>query len=121
MANHKKLDFYQMTIELDSEISLIKESLDSKKEYALAKQIDKSSISISSNIAEGAGKGSVKDYQNYLRIAKGSSNELETQLLLAKNRRLISIETYDRVNSKLVLIKRKLSGYMRAIKRNHNF
>ena len=120
MANHKKLDFYNMSLELDLEISQIVESLNKKKEYDLARQMNRASISIGSNISEGAGKNSVKDYLRFLRISKGSSNELETQLLMAKNRRLISIDTYDRVNSKLVLIKRKLSGYIRKIRENHN-
>lgn len=110
-----------MAISLDREISLIVKELNDKKEYAIARQLDKASISISSNISEGAGKHSIKDYVRFLRIAKGSSNEVETQLLLIKNRGLISLGTYDRVNKDLVIIKRKLSKYMKKIVEDQGF
>ncbi|MBR0367514.1 MAG: four helix bundle protein [Clostridia bacterium] len=50
--------------------------------YALADQIRRSAISIPSNIAEGYGRSSTRDYVRFLSIARGSRYELETQLLL---------------------------------------
>lgn len=121
MVNHNNLDFYHMALKLDRDISLIVKALNEKKEYDIARQLNKSSFSIASNISEGAGKYSIRDYVRFLRIAKGSSNELETQLLMIKDRGLISLDTYDRINKDLVLIKKKLSKYMKKIVEDQGF
>ena len=52
--------------------------------YGLVSQMRRCSISIPSNISEGKGRGTQKDFRNFLRIAYASGNELETQLLLSK-------------------------------------
>ncbi len=59
--------------------------LPKEENYALANQIRRSAISIPSNITEGYGRGSPKDYARFLSVARGSHYELETQLLLCVN------------------------------------
>lgn len=54
-----------------------------EEKYGLTSQIQRSVISIPSNIAEGAGRNSNKEFRNFLGIANGSINELETQLTLS--------------------------------------
>ena len=56
----------------------------SDEKFCLVSQIKKCSISIPSNIAEGYGRNSTKDYIRFLQISKGSLYELETQLEIAK-------------------------------------
>ena len=58
-------------------------ALKSCKDLGLYSQITRSAVSIPSNIAEGAERKTVKDFANFLYIAKGSSAELRTQLYLA--------------------------------------
>lgn len=53
--------------------------------YALGDQITRSSISVPSNIAEGAGRGSERDFRRFLGIALGSAYELETQIRIARD------------------------------------
>ena len=53
------------------------------EKYGLTSQIKRSVVSIPSNIAEGAGRNSKKEFRNFLGIANGSVNELHTQLELA--------------------------------------
>lgn len=53
-----------------------------EERYGLGQQLNKSAVSIPSNIAEGAGRATKKDFQHFITIAIGSSFELETQLLL---------------------------------------
>ncbi len=50
--------------------------------YGMTSQMRRAAVSISANIAEGSGRGTRKDYQQFLRIAQGSMRELETYLLL---------------------------------------
>ena len=59
------------------------------KEYGLRDQIQKSSISIPSNIAEGFERGSDKEFIRFLYFSKGSAGELRTQLYIAKKLQII--------------------------------
>ena len=63
--------------------------------YGLASQINRSAVSIPSNIAEGASRDSSKDFNHFLRIALGSSFELETQLLILLKEYLKSDEELE--------------------------
>jgi four helix bundle protein len=55
-----------------------------EEKYGLCSQITRAAVSIPSNIAEGSGRGSEKDYSRFIEIALGSSYEVETHLLIAK-------------------------------------
>lgn len=52
--------------------------------YALTSQLKRASVSIPSNIAEGFGRQTDKSFNHFLNIARGSLNEIETQLIIAK-------------------------------------
>lgn len=54
-------------------------------------------VSISSNIAEGAGRKSKKEFSQFLRIAYGSACELETQLIISKNLQMINEESFEKL------------------------
>ena len=56
-----------------------------EEKFGFTAQIRRSSVSVASNIAEGAGRNSKKEFRNFLGHANGSSYELETQLRIAKN------------------------------------
>jgi four helix bundle protein len=51
--------------------------------YGLAGQLRRAGVSIASNIAEGSGRGTRDDYRNFLRMARGSTLEVQTQLVIA--------------------------------------
>ena len=83
MKNYKELFVWQKGIELAVEIYRIIDSFPSKEKFSLTNQMQRSVISISSNIAEGWGRGTTKEYIYFLRIARGSLMELETQIIIA--------------------------------------
>lgn len=63
--------------------------------YGLTSQIKRSAISIPSNISEGAGRNSNKEFIHFLGIANGSSYELQTQLIISNKLNLITDETLE--------------------------
>lgn len=79
---HKDLDVWKRSIELVLVIYKLSELLPSDEKFGLKSQINRASISIPSNIAEGAGRSSSKEFIRFLDIANGSLSELETQLII---------------------------------------
>lgn len=85
MDNFRNLIVWKRAVDLATLI--YKETLDFPKSelYGLTSQIRRAAVSISSNIAEGAGRRSKREFANFLSISYGSACELGTQLLIAKN------------------------------------
>lgn len=83
----------------------------------LCDQLQRATVSISSNIAEGAAKPSDVEFAHFLDVALGSSYEVETQLLIAKNVGYVSQDIYESMLVKVQDIEKQLSGLIRSIRR----
>jgi four helix bundle protein len=90
MKNFKKLIVWQRSMQLVKEVTLIIDELPKSERYTYRDQILRSSISIPSNIAEGSSRESRKDFKRFLRISLGSSFELETQLILLQENKIVT-------------------------------
>ena len=84
----------------------------------LCDQLQRAVVSISSNIAEGAGRPNDTDFARFLDMALGSANEVETQLLIAWNLKYIADDQYLVLQSKLSEIQKQLSGLISTIRIN---
>jgi four helix bundle protein len=85
MHKYKELIIWRKSIELVTEIYLVTGSFPDKEKFNLISQINRAAVSIPSNIAEGAGRNSDKEFVQFLAIAHASSYELETQLIVSNN------------------------------------
>jgi four helix bundle protein len=83
VKSYKDLLIWQKGIELTEKVYQLVKSFPNEELYALTSQIKRCTISIPSNIAEGYGRKSTKNYIQFLRISRGSLFELETQLIIA--------------------------------------
>ena len=83
IKTHKDLDVWKEAMKLAKEVYTLTARFPKEEMYGLSSQIRRASVSIPSNIAEGAARGSSKDFSRFLYISLGSLAELETQLLLA--------------------------------------
>lgn len=81
--SYKELIVWQKAMDMTVEVYELTELFPSQERYALTSQLTRAAASVPANIAEGSGRGSVKDYANFLAIARGSLMETETFLLLA--------------------------------------
>ena len=85
MNYFKELIVWKKAIELVTQTYVKTKNFPKEEIYGLASQIRRCAISIPSNIAEGCGRKSSKDFDNFLGIALGSAFEYETQIIISKN------------------------------------
>lgn len=112
----EEMEVWQSSIELCTDIYRITKTDLFMKDFGLKDQIRRSVVSISSNIAEGSERESVKSFLYFLHIAKGSSAELKTQILIAKNLEYISVDEFDQINVQLNSIGKQLNGFIKYLK-----
>ena len=94
MHNFTKLDIWVDGVELADMVYSLTESFPHHEVYGLASQMQRAAVSVPSNIAEGSGKGSNRDFARFLAISLGSLFELQTQVEIAHRRAYISTENY---------------------------
>ena len=87
-------------------------------DYALRDQMQRASVSIASNIAEGYTRETIKDRCHFLVIAKGSCAELQTQLEIAKDTRLFSPQTALQLDAQCEEVSKMLTGLIKALRTN---
>jgi four helix bundle protein len=83
MNQYKNLKVWQKAFDLVADVYVITDKFPDREKFALTSQINRCAVSIVSNIAEGAGRNSRKEFNNFLGITLGSTCELETQLMIA--------------------------------------
>lgn len=84
--------------------------------YGLRSQMQRASVSIACNIAEGSAKSSKKDFKRMLEISLGSAFELETLLIVAKMRKYITESNFDVLDTQLNSIQRQLNGLINSLR-----
>jgi len=116
MHNYKKLEVWKESVNLVTEIYLMTNNFPDKEKFGLISQINRYAVSISSNITEGAGSSSKKEFSLFLGYALASSFELETQLIISNNLNFISevqkIEIIERLN----IIQKKIYSLIKSLK-----
>jgi len=93
MKTHRDLQVWNHSIDFVEQIYRLTQSFPSEEKFGLVSQLRRSAISIPSNIAEGAARGTTKEYIYFTRVSLGSVAELETQLIISQ--RLGYIESSD--------------------------
>ena len=84
IKSYQDLTVWKKSMELVKLIYSLTNRLPKEERFGLSDQLRRAAVSIPSNIAEGAGRFNTKDYVHFLRIARGSKNEIETQLLICE-------------------------------------
>lgn len=84
IQSHKDLIVWQRAMDLTLSVYELTHLFPSDERYGLISQMRRAAVSIASNIAEGRSRGSRNEFRQFLHIAYASGNELETQILIAK-------------------------------------
>jgi four helix bundle protein len=116
MHNFEKLKIWQKAMDVAVEVYKISLLLPDDEKFNLIHQIKKYAVSIPSNIAEGSGRNSNKEFIQFLGIANGSTFELITQLILAKRLNLVSEEIIQPIINQLVEISNMSFSFQKSLK-----
>jgi four helix bundle protein len=119
MHKFKQLKIWIKSIELVEQVYELTSLLPSDEKFGLKSQIQRSAISIPSNIAEGSGRSSDKEFAQFLSIAIASSFELETQLILTVKLKLLKEEKTEQVFEKLSEIQKMTIGFKEKLRQNN--
>ena len=108
MRDFKKYDVWQLSHLLTLEIYKLTSLFPKEEMYGLTSQIRRATSSIPTNISEGCGRNSDKEFNQFLNIALGSANETEYLFILSKDLNYISEEQFSDLDSKINTIKSKI-------------
>jgi four helix bundle protein len=115
MHNFKELIVWQKSVDLAVDTYKITRHFPHEERFGLTQQINRSAVSIPSNIAEGAGRNNPKEFNNFLGIAYGSSCELETQLIIAHRIEILNNQGFDVLNVELNNIQKMIYRLQQSI------
>jgi four helix bundle protein len=111
MSNtYRDLKVWQRSIDLAERIYRLTASFPVSEVYGLSSQMRRAAVSIASNIAEGWGRRSRKDYGRFVLVARGSNDELQTQLVIAQRMGFCNAEQFGEANALSDEIGKMLSG-----------
>jgi four helix bundle protein len=116
MKDFKNLKIWQHGINLVVDVYQASKNFPPEELYGLTSQVRRSAVSIPSNIAEGSGRDSDKDFCRFLDISLGSSFELETQIIIAHKLDFLSEEVYVDLTEKIREEQKMISGLHKKIK-----
>ncbi len=115
MHNLKELKIWNKAIDLTVDVYKATASFPSEERYGLTSQARRSAVSIPSNIAEGAGRNSNKEFNNFLGIANGSSYELQTQLVISNKLSLLSNDILDDLLKQIDEVQKMTFAFQRTL------
>jgi four helix bundle protein len=119
MHNYKELKVWQKARELVRFIYKLTRKYPKEEIYTLTLQIRRAVISIPSNIAEGAGHSSIKEFSRYLGIAYASSCELDTQIILSYDLNFINQDELSNSDNYINELQKMLSGLIKSVEKKN--
>lgn len=99
------------------EIYLITRKFPKEELFGLTSQIRRSAVSITSNLAEGFSRKSLKEKVQFYRIALGSTSELQNQLLISKDINYLNQSNFTRIAEQTIVVSKLINGLIKVIKK----
>jgi len=108
MRDFKELIVWKKAHLLCLEVYKITNDYPSEEKFGLISQLRRASSSIPTNIAEGCGYKTQKEFGRFLRIDSGSASEVEYQLLLSKGLKFVPQEKFEELTKEVIIIRKML-------------
>jgi four helix bundle protein len=117
IRNYKDLDAWKTGCELTKLIYQVTRQFPKEEMFGLTSQLRRSAVSVPSNIAEGYGRGARSEYARFLKISRGSLNELETQLIISEQLEFLSADQMKNILDILQKSFRILQGLINSVEK----
>ena len=115
MKDFKELEIWNIARGINKLIYIASKDFPKDEIYGLTSQIRRASVSVSSNIAEGCGRRTSKDFIQFLHNAMGSLKEVKSQIFLAEDLGYLSKEKNERLNEEIDKLGKKLNLFIQHI------
>ncbi|MEC5166075.1 four helix bundle protein [Flavobacterium sp. PL11] len=115
--NFKNLKIWIIAMDIANDIYGLTSTFPKSEIYSLSSQMNRCSVSMPSNIAEGSNREN-KHFQHYLNISLGSSFELQTQVLIANQNNYLSTEQTEKIENKIIEFQKMTSGFINKLDTN---
>ncbi|MCL6097132.1 MAG: four helix bundle protein [Bacteroidetes bacterium] len=116
MHNFKELKIWKKSRQITKEIYELTESFPSEERFGLISQMRRAAVSVVSNIAEGSGKESKKEFIRYLETSYSSAFEVETQLILAIDLHFISNEKAEHALTEITELQKMTYSFIKQLR-----
>jgi len=116
VQTYQELEVWKRSVALTTDLYRITARFPDTERFGLTSQIRRATTSIAANIAEGWGRGSTKEYIQFLMIARGSLMELETHLIVGRNLQFMSPDDFATDTKELKEIGKMLNGLIGALR-----
>lgn len=120
MERYENLDVWKKSMNYVEEVYALAKKLPKEELYGLSDQIRRAVVSIPSNIAEGYGRATTKEYTHFLSIARGSKYEVETQMRICERLGYLPKEEVDNLMSRNSDITRMLTAMINKLNAKNN-
>ncbi|MCX2583095.1 four helix bundle protein [Pedobacter sp. MR22-3] len=120
MNNLKELKIWNKAIDLAVDVYKATSTFPTDERFGLISQSRRAAVSIPSNIAEGAGRNSIKEFNNFLGIANGSSNELQTQLVIAGKLAILESKILEPLLAQIDELQKMIYGFQHMLEKKIN-
>ncbi len=118
MFGFEKLDVWQKAVEFADRVYAVTRAFPDDERFGLTSQMRRASVSISSNVAEGSGRSSKKDFSHFVAIAYGSTMEVVSQAQVAFRQSILQQPDRDDLYARAEELARMLSGLRSSLARN---
>jgi four helix bundle protein len=116
IKSYKELTVWQKAVQLVKEIFLLTDKYPKSELYGITSQMRGAAVAVPSNIAEGYGRRSAKEYAQFYSIAYGSALELESQLIISKELNLVDKKYFEDTEKLLVEVCKMLNSMLSKMK-----
>ena len=116
IKSYQDLIVWQKSVQLVTDIYSLTRNFPADERFGIISQLNRAAISIPTNIAEGWGRETSKNYLQFLRISRGSVMEVQTLLIISKNLNFISQTEFDSLSTKTEEVGKILQGLIKSIK-----
>ena len=114
---HKKLEAWRRAVDLVVAVYQTTLGFPAEERFGLTAQVRRAAVSVASNIAEGAARGSARFFVNALQIARGSLSELDTQVVIASRLGYLSEQEAAGLDLRMGEVDRLLNGLIASVRR----